>query len=226
VFLSVKRTVFAALLLLALITLVTRAWPRNYAYLLLSQGYSGATAGGQQKLRQAWRLACQASALPACGHSDTLLVPLVDDYYLNQVVPLVVITDTVQLAAADLHLGEQFALNELTGDYVTMFGNGSLDARLFLAAEGIEEWTIAVTAVHDAPAPVTLEVWLDDEPFGTLIFDKGDQSWETVSVSGKIIPRFHWLTLEFVNDYLDAETGQDRNAYIEQITISRSGFRP
>lgn len=208
-------------------TRLIRPLSHNYTNLLVSKAYGATTAGeGRQALDQAQQLACAASPAPACeqgGLSAGLL--LVDDYYLDHPVRLYVITDTVELAAAGLPLGGRSELIQVTDDTVTMFGEGTLSARLFLMADGVEEWTIAVTAVHDAPAPVILEIWLDGGYFGTLSFDKGDQSWETLSVTGKITPRFHWLTLSFVNDYLDAAAGLDRNAYIRQITITRSGDR-
>jgi hypothetical protein len=91
--------------------------------------------------------------------------------------------------------------------------------------DGVEEWTIAVTARHDAPPPVDLAVWLDGQQFGTLSFTKGDQSWETLWLSGKISPHFHGLAIWFVNDYRDVAAGLDRNAYIEEIILTRSADR-
>jgi hypothetical protein len=56
---------------------------------------------------------------------------------------------------------------------------------------------------------------------GTLSYDRGDQSWEELTIALRARPNLHWLRVWFVNDTMDETLGTDRNAYIQQVTISR-----
>jgi hypothetical protein len=69
-----------------------------------------------------------------------------------------------------------------------------------------------------------LEIWLDDRQVGNLVFDKGDDTWETLSLVTQVEPGFHSLYVWYVNDLFDPERGLDRNAYISYLHIARQEF--
>ena len=152
--------------------------------------------------------------------STKAIIEAFDSCYVNHILPLHIITNTVQLSANTLAQGSSQPV-EAVADRITLFGTRYISSRLFILSEEPELWVISVHAKHDAPAPVILEVWLDDRFVGNLNFDKGDDSWETLSLSAQIAPGFHNFYLWYVNDLFDAEQGLDRNAYIEYVHITR-----
>jgi hypothetical protein len=180
-------------------------------------------------LRNAWSNACRALPVATCFDSshlaDTAILNAFDKNYLHPLKALMVLTDTNQiLSLADLRLGGDSRANQqasVTGaDHVTLWGNGYLEARLFVLNQSA--WTISVKAQHDNPPPVILTLTLDGQPAGNLMFDKGDLSWGYLSTDPiSLSPGFHWLHIWYANDYFDQKSGQDRNATIRLVEFTR-----
>ncbi len=143
--------------------------------------------------------------------------------YTSQTLPLHLVGQSITLTADTLRHGSSRA-DEATAEIVTLFGPGFVQSRLFFVAEQTNSWQIAVNAKHDAPASVLLEIWLGTEHLGTLSFDEGDNTWETLSLSAPIAPGFHNLYIWYKNDFFDPELGLDRNAYIQSLQIMRQDF--
>lgn len=146
-----------------------------------------------------------------------------DDCYTSHPLPLHIITNILLLPASVLVEGSSRP-GESSGDVVTLFGVGYVQSRLFFYGEETESWVISVHAKHDAPAPVLLEIWIDNRQVGNLVFDKGDDTWETLSLVTKVDPGFHNLYVWYANDLFDPEQGLDRNAYISYLQITRQEF--
>ena len=119
-------------------------------------------------LRNAWSNACRALPVAAClgsNHlSDVAILNAFDKNYVHPLKARVVLTGTNQiLPLADLRPGGDSRVNQLasvTGaDHVTLWGNGYLEARLFVLNQS--EWAISVEAQHDSPPPVILRLTLE-----------------------------------------------------------------
>jgi hypothetical protein len=78
-----------------------------------------------------------------------------------------------------------------------------------------------IRAKNDDPPSVDFEIWIDESKVGDVSFPKGDQSWEELSTYALVDPNMHWLRIWFVNDYLDAAAGDDRNAYVEWVEMTK-----
>jgi len=143
-----------------------------------------------------------------------------DDCYLRHPLPLHIVTDTLELPASALAEGSSRP-GESSGDVVTLFGAGHIQSRLFFLSEAPGTWVISIHAKHDTPPPVVLEIWLDERQIGHFILDKGDDTWETLSLSTQIEPGFYNLYVRYVNDLFDPALGLDRNAYISYLQITR-----
>lgn len=207
----------------------------NYAHLAMLRAYAAPMTYGERitHLRRAGQVACYLSGGPACDRAsaqpDVSILQFVDDYYVALANPLYVITYTAQLPASAFELGGVSKANlgrpgQEAGETVTLFGAGYLEARTFFLSDAPGEWSISVQALHDAPPPVVLEIWVDEQCVGELVFGRGDQAWDTLALTQRISPGFHWLRIWYVNDYVERELGLDRNAYVRHVLITRREF--
>jgi hypothetical protein len=136
--------------------------------------------------------------------------------------PLIVIGESEEIPATKLSSSGSSVANQVAPNSGTLYGEGYFQLRVFLASDSETCWSFGVRAKHDDPAPVNLALWLDEEEIGELSYTKGDQTWETLSVSSYARPGTHWLRVWFVNDFLDLELNADRNAYIEYFQIAQA----
>lgn len=200
----------------------------NYGHILFNKLYATPLTDTQRNLilyrtGEICHQICEVSHCPDHSNSYTeeALLQYLDSCYGDQTTPLYVITDTVHLASPLLYINRNDQSAEVNSGVVTLFNVDYLEVRLFMWVDTAENWTISVKAVHDAPPPVHLAIWLNDKQIGNLVFDKGDQSWETLSIQSPIPPGLHWLRIWYVDDAFDTQLNLDRNAYIEQVTIVR-----
>lgn len=205
---------------------------RNYSYVLINKAYATPNINYERRVeyfQKAWKMACDSNNCfkAVCQDERTASVSLmllsIDKCFGEALAPLQVLTDTTQMAAPVFYTGQVRRIDLRDDGGLTMYNAGYLGMRLFPMTQMDEEWTIAVTARHDDPPPVELELWLDEVLIGRLSFDKGDQSWETLSIESKLTPRHHWLYIWYREDVFDEERGLDRNAYIKQVIITRKG---
>lgn len=152
--------------------------------------------------------------------TTAVIIQNFDDCYLRHPLPLHIVTDTIQLPASVLVKGSSRP-GESSSDVVTLFGAGHIQSRLFFLSETASTWVISIHAKHDIPPPIILEIWLDERQIGHLVFDKGDDTWETLSLTTQIEPGFYNLYVRYVNDFFDPALGLDRNAYISYLQITR-----
>ena len=193
----------------------------NYVHLLMVKAYIApiTVEEKEQYLQYAWTASCYV--LPALGcqngdaRSSELILERLDEHYIHLSVPLYVITDTLQLEALALRSAKQ-----ANDDFVSITGEGYLEARIFLLTDSLGLGTISVRAQHDHPPSVNLEIWLDGQRIGDLAFARGDHTWETLSVRVNMSLGVHLLRIWYVNDYFDQGLGLDRNAYIKHIVIA------
>ena len=141
--------------------------------------------------------------------------------FIPDLTPMQIISQSIRLPSGQfLPSGLPDSLQNVDTAGV-LYGPGTLELRIFLLSEQESCWQIAVKAKHDDPPPVNLEVWLDRGIVNTLSYDRGDESWQVLSVNTMIDPNIHTLGIRFANDFQDKETGADRNAYIEYVDITR-----
>lgn len=202
----------------------------NLVFLLVLNAYANRFPSdvSMDMLRYALLLNCYQSSAEHCklavSNSDEVVLRLANEHFLKDLGSMQIITDSTALPA---ELFTMYGISELVASadedesVSVLFGPGYLQLRTFLFAENESCWQFAVQAKHDDPAPVELVIWLDDIQLGTLFFAKGDQSWDTLSVYAPVRPNSHWLRIYFANDYLDKQTGADRNAYIKSVTVNR-----
>ncbi|MBK8985270.1 MAG: hypothetical protein IPM39_04185 [Chloroflexi bacterium] len=216
-----RRTLALIAVCFFLLLPTVQAIARNALYVLGNKAYT-APANQQEQLARVNQVTYKMGmcANQTITDSTAAIIQNFDDCYANHPLPLQIITHTIQLPAHILAEGSSRP-GESSGDVVTLFGVGYVQSRLFFLSEETDSWIISVHAKHDAPAPVILEIWLDDQSIGRLVFDKGDDTWETLSLAAPIKPGFHNFYFRYVNDLFDQEQGLDRNAYIEYVQIAR-----
>ena len=214
----IQAGLFFFLALLLSVMVFVNGLAKNITYVLANKVYTAPSQQNTQLITNV--LSIGNKCLP---HNNELVslsgIQLFDACYVEHL-PLHVITDTIQLGAFTLAQGSS-RTNEINSNFCVLFGTGYTQSRLFFLSEEADLWMVSVRAKNDAPAPVKLEVWLDNNSIGNLIFDKGDNSWETRSLSIRVEPGFHNFYLWYVNDLFDPEQGLDRNAYIQYVQITR-----
>ena len=225
---SARRITLVALSLalgLLLVRLATGPLQQNLARTMAVNAFfsQAATSRSVELLHTALSLNCAGSRDCAVRAVDSVKSVLEQSggQFMPDLSPIQIISDSARIPI------EQFVPSGLPASLQgvaapgVLYGPGTLKLRLFLVSEMENCWQIAVRAKHDDPPPVDLEIWLDREKAGVLSYDRGDQSWETLSLNVPIAPNLHSLGVTFANDYLDEAAGADRNAYIEYVEITR-----
>lgn len=216
---------FALMIGLSLVRLANGLIQNNLANIIAANAFSGrfATSRSIELWRVALSLNCSGERI--CGlkatDSGKAIIEMAREQFIPDATPMQVVSNSLRITNDQfIPLGFPDSLQGVDTPGV-MYGPGRLKSRLFLWAEQENCWQIAVKAKHDDPPPVNLEVWLDEVLAGVLSFDRGDQSWEVLSVNTPATPNTHILSISFTNDYLDEESGADRNAYIEYVEVTR-----
>ncbi len=194
----------------------------NLLYLFANKLYTATSINQITKVKQVGAMAQIISACPVDKIIDgsASIIYHFDDCYLHHSLPLHIVSDQIELSANDLAAGSS-RTDQTQGDTTTLFGGGYLQSRLFFLYEEPTLWSIAVRGKHDAPTPVMLELWVDEKLIDTFVFDKGDDTWETLSLTAFVTPGFHNVYLRYVNDFFDPIRQLDRNAYIESMRVMR-----
>ncbi len=142
-----------------------------------------------------------------------------DSCYIDRVIPLIIVTDTVSFSAATLALGGLSKSNQLSNGMASLYGSGYLEAMVVPVEPA--EMILSIQAFHHELPPVILEIWLNEEKVGELYFDKGDNSWEIIALPITVDSNFHRLRIAYTNDFYDEALEIDRNAFIRDIEISQ-----
>lgn len=215
--------VLALVLLLA--RLATTPLQHNLAQVMANNAFSNrfATSRSVELLQTALSLNCSDNT--SCDlnvmDSEISVLESAREQFIPDPDPIQIVSDSARIPSDQLApFGLPDSLQSVDAPGV-LYGPGTFTLRLFLEAEQESCWQIAVKAKHDDPPPVNLELWLDTDLVNTLSYDRGDQSWQVLSANTFIGPNLHTLGITFANDYLDQETGNDRNAYIEYVEIAR-----
>lgn len=197
----------------------------NLSYLLANNAFSSRYPASEsyELLRTAVSLACTGNL--DCGvsavESRSSVVGIAREKFIKDQTPMRIVSDSIRIASEEFSpSGFPDSLQDVDVAGV-MYGPGTLNLRLYLESERSGCWQIAVKAKHDDPPPVDLEVWIDRDLMGTLSYARGDQSWEVLTMNKSLGPNLHNLGITFANDYLEQETGADRNAYIEYVEMTR-----
>lgn len=204
--------------------LVVAPLPQNLAQVIAINAFSSRFASSRsvELLQSALSFSCSGNK--DCGleaiDSEKSVLEIARDQFIPDPTPMQIISDSVRIPSDQLvPSGSHGSLQDIDAPGV-MYGPGTLKLRPFLISEQERCWQIAVKAKHDDPPPVNLDIWLDRDKAGTLSYDRGDQSWEVLSINVPAGPNLHILGITFANDFLDNGTGADRNAYIEYIEIT------
>jgi hypothetical protein len=136
--------------------------------------------------------------------------------------PLNVVTDT-QLMQAELIASQMdTCLCELREDHIVIYSWGGIEIPLLL--DSSSKVMISVRAIHDAPPPVTLTLFLDDSFVGNLEYARGDDTWGTDNILLSMTGGCHWLSVWYRHDFYDKERQLDRNAYIDWIEVRKLDY--
>ncbi len=222
----IRGILFVGVGLLLLVTLIPYM-RTNLAHVLVSKAYVGTYSVNAKidRLKNALLLTCKESpghsCTPEAWPSDEIVVATVDRFFMNELGSMQIITSSVEVPISQFTPSGLPASLQAVETPSVLYGPGYFQLRTFFLAETENCWQFSVKAKHDDPAPVNLEIWLDDVQLDTLSYDKGDQSWGVLSTYAVVSPNAHWLRVWFANDYLDEDTGADRNAYVEHVAISR-----
>lgn len=208
--------------------LLAKAYPSvrdNLLRLTVSKAYFTSTSidSSVYRLRQALQVTCMLSPELECDPqawiSNRSVIEATDQIFMDDLDPLIVTENSAEIPATMLIPFGPSIANQEASNSGTLFSEGYFQMRVFLASNSEACWNFGVRAKHDDPAPVNLALWLDDEQIGELSYSKGDQTWETLSVSSFARPGAYWLRVWFVNDYLDQDLNADRNAYVEHFQL-------
>ncbi len=223
----IKQVAWVLALGLLLVRLASAPLQHNLAQVMALNAFSSrfATSRSVEWLRTALSLKCADNSGCALETTDSMESVLVTakEQFITDPTPMKIVDNSASISSDQfVPSGLPDSLQNVDAPGV-LYGPGTLKLRLFLVSERESCWQIAVKAKHDDPPPVNLEVWLDKDKVGILSYERGDQSWEVLSINIPIGPNLHTLGITFANDYLDKETGADRNAYIEYVEIMRLG---
>lgn len=224
----VHRITLLALVLafgLLLTRLAVAPLQRNLAHVLAINAFSSRFPSSRsvELLQTALSLNCSGDldCDPEAMDSKESVLEAARWQFIPDPTPMQIISHSIRLPSSQfLPSGLPDSLQNVDTSGV-LYGPGTLELRIFLLSEQEGCWQIAVKAKHDDPPPVNLEVWLDRDIVNTLSYDRGDQSWQVLSVNTLIDPNIHTLGIRFANDLQDKETGADRNAYVEYVEITR-----
>lgn len=224
----VHRITLLALVLafgLLLTRLAVAPLQRNLAHVLAINAFSSRFPSSRsvELLQTALSLNCSGDldCDPEAMDSKESVLEAARWQFIPDPTPMQIISHSIRLPSSQfLPSGLPDSLQNVDTSGV-LYGPGTLELRIFLLSEQEGCWQIAVKAKHDDPPPVNLEVWLDRDIVNTLSYDRGDQSWQVLSVNTLIDPNIHTLGIRFANDLQDKATGADRNAYVEYVEITR-----
>jgi hypothetical protein len=223
-----KKILILMALSLLLLFEIYPSFRDNILRIVVSKAYftSSSTDSSAERLRQVLQTTCRQAPELACEPdvwtSNKSVIEAADRFFMGGLDPLIVIGESAQIPATMLSPSGPSPANQVAPNSGTLYSEGYFQRRVFLASDSETCWSFGVRAKHDDPAPVNLALWLDDEQIGELSYTRGDQSWETLSVSSYARPGAYWFRVWFVNDYLDRELNADRNAYVEHIQIAQA----
>ncbi len=198
----------------------------NGVQLLLAQALSPNNKyGSLSQLNRAWRLHCWPFGDETCGILKNMpadaaaQLRVLEEQYLYFEQPISYVTDELRLPAESLARGGPSQVNSESGESGVLFGNGYFYLRFFIPRSAAECWAISFHTMHDAPPPVQLDLFLNGHLVHSFRLARGDQSWETVTITQRLAPGLHRVDIVFGNDFFDHATQADRNAYIENMTL-------
>jgi hypothetical protein len=80
---------------------------------------------------------------------------------------------------------------------------------------------LRLTAIHDKPGPVLIEVLVDGKPAGILPFNKADDTWGSEGFPLKLDEGKHEVTLQFISNNIGSGSAdQDVDAVIEHFELT------
>jgi hypothetical protein len=223
-----KKLLFLIALGLLLLIEAYPSFRENRLRILVSKAYftSSSTDASVKQLRQVLQAACMESPKPACEPaiwtSNMAAIEAADRIFMEGLDPLHIVKESAVIPATILSPSGPSDANQVTPNSGTLFSEGYFQMRVFLASEVETCWRFSVRALNDDPPPVNLVLWLDNDEMGRLSYTRGDQTWETLSVTSYAGPGVYWFRVWFVNDYLDRDLNVDRNAYIKHIQIAQA----
>lgn len=199
----------------------------NYSYILMSKVYSSKYSSSEQRvamISKALSIECLKSSVCSKNtwQSDNDIIELADRIFFDQMGMIRIISDSAKIPIEQflrVNLSNLAQPPDLPG---VLYGTGHFQLRLFILADTESCWQLEVMAIHDAPAPVELELWIDEDKIGDLVYDKGDQSWELLSIYSYLKPNAYQLQIKYVNDYFDTELSLDRNAYVDYVVLNQA----
>jgi hypothetical protein len=168
-------------------------------------------AGSQSDQRNHWR---EAAAAYGAGHG----LPPAGATAADCPVPTGGILQAEDFAG--VQTGSLNTPTEIAGTpAVLLFSSAPISQSVCLEAAGM--YTITVTAANLLPPPVAVMVAWDGWPAGVLEYARGDDSLSPAAVQVVTPAGAHTLALTFANDFADPAAGIDRNAIIDQVSITR-----
>lgn len=221
------QILFLVIISLTLLPVLSSSVRANVVHILASNAYSNKYSAEESidLLRGALVIACKESVELDChleaGQSDEAVLITADKYFMKELDSMLVNANSVEIPNNQFTINGLHSLVQTNKTSDVLFGQGYFQSRVFFLADNESCWQIGVKAKHDDPAPVNLQIAVDETPLGILSYAKGDQSWEILSLYSAVKPGAHWLRIWFINDYLDEETNTDRNAYMEFVTINQ-----
>lgn len=99
-----------------------------------------------------------------------------------------------------------------------LWWTGEVLAIFNTAQGGVHSFSARV--LHSNPPPVEMAIGLDGQQLRRISLERGDNSWETFTISADIGPGPHTVHIWFLNDGVVGD--KNRNAAIKSITIERT----
>jgi hypothetical protein len=207
-------------LLLTKSPMIKALFAENQSNLLLARRWSDVclkqTIQGEQRIQL-------FSSLQVSDHSNWWQADVNDVWFFPafSMAPIVVVTDRRRLEAENPTWGGLTGYNESGGggSYLVVFSGGG--PRIPFLLDETSQVAVSVRAKHDDPPPVTFAVTLGDSFTGQFLFERGDDTWGTETLTTTLSGGCHWLHIFFIHDFYDEERQLDRNGYIDWIEIKR-----
>jgi hypothetical protein len=97
-----------------------------------------------------------------------------------------------------------------------IWGNGSAAAVVFVPEAG--NYQVSARVLNSTPPPIIFQIEHNLFPLKTFQLDAGDKTFTTVNTSLALLPGYHLIGVNFLNDGIVDKV--DRNLYLDWIKIS------
>lgn len=112
---------------------------------------------------------------------------------------------------------------QASGDFWALYSDGDLTATIELPAQGDYRISAVAAGTNAGGEAPNMEFRVDGAPVGSASVSASKSSPEAYETQTTVSGGSHEIGVAFTNDYYDDSTGNDRNLFVDRLTVSRVG---